>query len=197
MVFRSSIDGATIRRNWSLNIQRYQCAESWCSGEEAQTETPYTSMLTSRTQKPCFESSTQQASSVSTEQCPTGVKNLVKTNETKTSEKFETTERTLKEVRPLEVNSLVQTPRDDQQASGNRSRDTLQRFEKLDMETLFTRVCGAATFWELISVGMRYKTIPDFDDGFGGEVEHQHAENTHFLENKQIPEFTQRFQGIR
>ena len=47
----------------------------------------------------------------STEQCPTAVKNLVKTNDTNTSEKLETTERTLKEVRPLEVNSLVQTPR--------------------------------------------------------------------------------------
>ena len=31
----------------------------------------------------------------------------------------------------------------------------------------------------------------------GGEVEHQHAENTHILEKKQIPEFTQRFQGER
>ena len=179
MGFRSSIDGATIRRTWLLEIQRYQCVESWCSEKEAQTETPYTSMRTRRTQKPCFESSTQQAR-----------------NETRTSEKFETTERTLKGVRPLEVNSLVQTPRDDQQASGNRLRDTLQRFEKLEKETLFARVCGAAAFWELIFVGMRYKTILDVDDGFGGEGEHQHAENTHIFENKQIPEFTQRFQGI-
>ena len=67
-------------------------------------------------------------------------------------------------MRPQEVNSLVQTPRDDQQASGNRLRDTLQRFEKLDTETLFARVCRAAAFWELV------KTIPDVDDGFGGRT---------------------------
>ena len=69
------------------------------------------------------------------------------------------------------MNSLVQTPRDDQQASGNRFRDTLQSFEKLDKEPLFARVCGAAAaFLELVSVGMRYKTIPDDDDGFGGRT---------------------------
>ena len=65
----SLIDGATIRRNWSPNIQRYQCVESW-------TETPYTSMRTRRTQNSYFESFTQQTSSVSTEQCLTGVKRI-------------------------------------------------------------------------------------------------------------------------
>ena len=84
-------------------------------------------MRTLRTQSFCFESSSQfsiygAVSDWCEEFCP-------EPNETETSENFETIERTLKEVRPLEVNSLVQTPRDDQQASGNRLRDTLQSLE--------------------------------------------------------------------
>ena len=71
-------------------------------------------------------------------------------------------------MKPQEVNSLVQTPRDDQQASGNRLRDALQKFGKLEAEIQFAR--GAAIFWERVSVGMQYKTIPDVDDGFGGRT---------------------------
>ena len=92
-------------------------------------------------------------------------------NETETSEKFETTEQTLKEVRRQEANSLVHIPKDDQQPSGNRLRDTLQRFEKNCIrKPLFARVCGAAAFRELVSVGMRCKTIPHVDDCFGGRT---------------------------
>ena len=124
----------------------------------------------SRTQNSYFESFTQQISSVCTEQCLTGVKRTRSKTERNVDFKFETTEQTLKEVRPREVNSLVQTSRDDRQASGNRLRDTFRRFGKLDTETKFARVCGAAAFWELVSVGMRYKTVPDVDDDFGGRT---------------------------
>ena len=123
----------------------------------------------SRTQNSYFESFTQQISSVCTEQCLIGGKNSVKMARNRDF-KFETSEQTLKEVRPQEEDSPVQTPRDDQRASGNRLRDTLQRFEKLNTETQFARVCGAAAFWELVSVGMRYKTVPDVDDDFGGRT---------------------------
>ena len=64
---------------------------------------------------------------------------------------------TLKEVRPQEVNSPVHTPKDDQQASGNRLRDTLQRLEKQDTETLFAWVCGVAVFVRRVYFGMSYK----------------------------------------
>ena len=48
-----------------------------------------------------------------------------------TSERFRTkgNEQILKEVKPQEVNSLVQTPRSDDPVSGNRLRDCVRRFE--------------------------------------------------------------------
>ena len=52
-------------------------------------------------------------------------------------------------------------------ASGNRLREQLQRFETLEKEIQFTRVCGHAAFGRRVSIGMCYKTIPDVDDGFG------------------------------
>ena len=52
-------------------------------------------------------------------------------------------------------------------ASGNRLREQLQRFETLEQEIQFTRVCEHATFGRRVSIGMCYKTIPDVDDGFG------------------------------
>ena len=41
-------------------------------------------------------------------------------------------EQLLKNVKPQKVNSLVQTPRSDNRASGNRLRECLQRFETLE-----------------------------------------------------------------
>ena len=113
-----------------------------------------------------------------------------KPNETETSAKLATTEQTLKEVRPQEVNSPVQTPRDDQRPLGNRLRDTLQNW----IQKRYSQICGAAVFWELVSVSMRYKTIPDVDDGFGGRTpvrkEYSHPrENTNsriFFESQEI-----------
>ena len=43
-------------------------------------------------------------------------------------------EQTQKKVRPQEVNSLAQTPRNDKPASGNRLRESLQNFETLEKE---------------------------------------------------------------
>ena len=47
---------------------------------------------------------------------------------------------------------------------------TLFKVLILVKKTLFARVCCAAAFRELVSVGMRYKTIPDVDDGYGGRT---------------------------
>ena len=85
------------------------------------------------------------------------------------SEKFvaKENEQLLKNVRQQEVNSLVQTPKSDNLASGNRLRECLQRLQTLEKEIQFTRVREDATFWRGVSIGMSYKTIPDVDDGFG------------------------------
>ena len=86
-----------------------------------------------------------------------------------TAEKFaaKENEQLLKNVKPQEVNSLVQTPRNDNRASGNRLRESLQRFETLEKDTQFTIVCEDATFARRVCTGMSYTTIPDRDDGFG------------------------------
>ena len=85
------------------------------------------------------------------------------------SEKFaaEENEQLQKNVKPREVNSLVQTPRIDNRASGNRLRECLQRFETLENAIQFTRVCEDTTIARRVSIGMCYKTIPDVDEGFG------------------------------
>ena len=58
-------------------------------------------------------------------------------------------------VKPQEVNSFVQTPRSDNGAPGNRSRECLQRFETLEKSNL--RECGDATFARRVSIGLSYK----------------------------------------
>ena len=73
----------------------------------------------------------------------------------------------LKNVKPQEVNSLVQTPRSDDPASGNRLRECLQNFETLEKYIQCTTVCEDASLWKRVSVGMCYKTIVDVNDGFG------------------------------
>ena len=79
-------------------------------------------------------------------------------------------EKILKEVRPQEVNSLVQTPRNEERATGNRLRELSQNFETLGKEAQFTRICEDATFFHRVSIGMRHKTVADVDDGFGGRT---------------------------
>ena len=79
-----------------------------------------------------------------------------------TSERF-----TTKENEPQEVNSLVQTPRNDDPVSENRLRKCLRNFETLEKSMQFTRVCEDASFFHRVSVGMCYKTVLDVDDCFG------------------------------
>ena len=89
----------------------------------------------------------------------------------------------LKIVKPQEVNSLVQTPRSDDPACGNRLRLFLQSFETLEKEIQITKVCEDASSWKRESIGMCCKTIADVDDGFGdrtpacGEQTHPHADS--------------------
>ena len=97
-----------------------------------------------------------------------------------TSERLTKTEndQILKEVRPQEVNSLVQTPRNDEPATANRLRECEQNFETLEKEIQFMRVCEEATedtteqswTWMMVS-----------------EIEPPHAENTHILVRTLIP----------
>ena len=65
---------------------------------------------------------------------------------------------------------MVQTPRNDESASGNRLRECLQSFETLEKDIQFTRVCESATFFHEVSVGMCHKTVADVDDGFGDQT---------------------------
>ena len=71
-----------------------------------------------------------------------------------TSEMLKKTEsdQILKEVRPQEVNSLVQAPGNDEPAFGNRLRKCIQNFETLEKEIQFTRVCENATIFHRVSV---------------------------------------------
>ena len=73
----------------------------------------------------------------------------------------------LKNVKPQEVNSSVQTRRSNDPVSGNRLRECLQNFETLEEEVPFTKVCADASFLNRVSIGMYYKTVADVDDGFG------------------------------
>ena len=86
-----------------------------------------------------------------------------------TSERFVTkeNEQILKDVKPQEVNSLVQTPRSNDPVSGNRLRESLRNFETLQKEIQFTKVCDDAPFFKRVSVGMCHNTVADVDDGFG------------------------------
>ena len=60
-----------------------------------------------------------------------------------TSERFvaKENEQLLKNVKPQEVNSLVQTPGSDAPASGNRLRECLQNFETLEKEIQYSWDC--------------------------------------------------------
>ena len=106
--------------------------------------------------------------SVSTELFQVGVKSSLNGIRIKNSRLWRSSQqkRTSSYSKKCEVNSLLQTPRVDNRASGDRLRECIQRFETLEKEILFTRVCEDATFARRVSVGMSYETIPDVDDGF-------------------------------
>ena len=79
-----------------------------------------------------------------------------KPNEKKsTSQRFvaKENEQRLKNVKPQEANSLVQTPRSDDPASGNRLRECLQNLGTLEKSIQFSEVCGNASFWKRVSTG--------------------------------------------
>ena len=123
------------------------------------------------TQNSCFAKFTQQISSVSAEQYQAGVKiqlNGLRIKKELTAEKSVAKEnkQLLKNVKPQEVSSLVQTPRSDDGGLGNRLREQVQRFQPLEKEIRFARVCEDATFVRRVSIAMSYKTMPDVDDGF-------------------------------
>ena len=84
-----------------------------------------------------------------------------------TSEKLTETEndQILKEVRQQEVNLLVQTPRNDEPASGSRQRECIQNFETLEKEIQLTRIWENATFFHRVSFWNA--TVADVQDGFG------------------------------
>ena len=86
-----------------------------------------------------------------------------------TSDKFASkeNEEILKMLNPQEVNSLVRTPRNGSPASENGLRESLRNFESLSKTNQFTRICENASFKHRVSAGMRYKTSPDVNDGFG------------------------------
>ena len=114
-----------------------------------------------------FAQLTQQISSVSTEQFQSGggFAQRAPGRKKSTTEKFaaEENEQLLKNVKPQEVNSLVQTPRSDNRTSGNRLRKCLQRFETLEKYIQFTRVCGDATHARRVSIGMTYNNFRAVD----------------------------------
>ena len=68
------------------------------------------------------------------------------------------------------MDSLVQTPRRNDGAAGNRFRISLRKFEELEKEVQFTKVCESAGFIRRVSVGMHYKIIDDVNDGFEGST---------------------------
>ena len=101
-----------------------------------------------------------------------------------TSERCSKTEneKIMKEVRPQEVNSLVQTPRSDDPVSGNRSRECLQNFVTLEKEIQFTKVYEDASFQKRVSFGSSRRW-------WFWRSNFEHAESIHSLELIQIPEF--------
>ena len=107
-------------------------------------ETPYTSMPIHRTPNSCSDSIFLWISSVFTEQSQAGCVEFGQWP----NEKEPTSEQLLKNVKPEEVNSLVQTPRSDDPAAGNRLRESLQRRNKFN----FPKVCEDASFFERVSI---------------------------------------------
>ena len=76
-------------------------------------------------------------------------------------------EQLLKKPEPQEVNSLVRTPRRNDEAVGNRMREFLKKYDDMEKEVQFTSVREPAAFARRVSIGMHYKTIHDLNDGFG------------------------------
>ena len=76
-------------------------------------------------------------------------------------------EQLLKKPEPQEVIFLVQTPRRNDEAVGNRLRECMLKYDDLEKQVQLKRVCEAAAFVSRVSIGMVYKTLHDVNDGFG------------------------------
>ena len=127
-------DGGTHQRNWSPRIQEHQCSESWNSEKKRwqRYHTLQCGFIENRalvSHNSLSKSGQSHTGAVSgwceefgqkrpTDRESTSVRFVAKENE-----------QLLKSVKPQEVNSLVQTPRSDNRASGNRLRECFQRFE--------------------------------------------------------------------
>ena len=71
---------------------------------------------------------------------------------------------------PQEVDSLVQTPRRNDAAPGHRLCIYLRKFEELEREVRFTKICESAGFIRRVSVRMHYITVHHVNDGFEGST---------------------------
>ena len=196
--FHRHRDGGTFQRNWSPSVQEHQCSESWNSERKNEWQGYHTLQCGFSKHRTLVSHNSLSKSAQSRR---SSFKLVLRVRSTDSESKGvgfgkvrgkRKRAATLKSVKPQEVNSLVQTPRSDNRASVNRRRECLQRFETLENDIQFTRVCEDATFGTRVSIGTSYKTIADEDDGL--EIERQHAENTHFFVKIQIPESMQQFQ---
>ena len=80
----------------------------------------------------------------------------------------------LKEVRPEEMTSLVEAPRNAQPAAGNSLRGFQQNFETLVTKVQITRICEEMA----VAVGRFHRTALDVDDGFGDRTLCMYREHT-------------------
>ena len=161
----------TFQRNWSPSIQLHQCLESWNSEKKKVADVPYASMPRHRTQNSCSAEFTQQISSVSTKQFQAGVKSSLNGLRNKKSRLWRSSWQkktsSWKMWRRKKGILWCKLQGATIGQSGNRLREWIQRFETLEKEIQFSRVCGDATLARRVSVGMSYKTVPDVDDGLG------------------------------
>ena len=68
---------------------------------------------------------------------------------------------------PQEVDSLVRNPTWTQGAAWNSLHEHLKRLKGLDPEVQFRKIWESAGLMRRVSVGMRYRTIQDVNNGFG------------------------------
>ena len=170
MKFYRFTDGTTIQGNRSPSFHKCQCFESW-SHEKVERNRNHT------LQCGCFGHRTLIPNHSLSKSAQYQRSSLKLVWRVRSEAEWERAGRVrnkrrprgkkiLKSVNAQEGNSLVCAPRTEP-ASGNRLRESLQKFESLSKTVQFTKVCEDASFWHRVSAGMSYKTIPDVDDGFG------------------------------
>ena len=143
-------DGGTLQRNWSPSILEHQCCESWNS-DKKEEQRHHT------LQCGCFElrtlisydslSKSAQYPRSSLKLMKSSFKSRMKKSRLRTGSWPKKNEQFLKNVKPQEVISLVQTLRGDDPASGNRLRECLQNFDTLEKSIQFTKVCKNGRRW--------------------------------------------------